>query len=467
MSKIKKSINDNKWACWLVLACLVVPMFASYFFDDMFSSISGLFANPDKLELGWDTAMYGLYSGGYSFLCILGGLIIGGVLLDKYGVRKMGSMFVGMMVGGAALVTYAISAGFAPKTSLTIAYIGYMLFGLGSEIAGVAVTRSIAKWYKGRNMALAMGLQLAIARLGTALAIIVAPMLVIPQEGKFYSLDETNKPALIGLAVLALGVILWAIFVAMDARFDKSAGTTDKVQTAEEDKFKFSDIWKLFTNSRFMMIAILCVTFYCCVIRFKKFGVSILITLFGVEYDIATLLLAMIPFFTIVFTPLFGSMVDKVGNATKWMIVGAGMVLVSHLIITYAPMGVPTYAYIAIALLGIGYSLVPAAMWPSVPKIVPEKNLGTAYSLIYWVQNLGMWAVPILVGKILDKGIYASSIKGGGNGEIITAEKTSIDATINAEYIFIILGVIAIVTAIMLYRSSRKHPELGLDKAVK
>ena len=262
-------------------------------------------------------------------------------------------------------------------------------------------------------------------------------------------------------------MIVWAIFVAMDARFDKSAGTTDKVQTAEEDKFKFSDIWKLFTNSRFMMIAILCVTFYCCVIRFKKFGVSILITLFGVEYDIATLLLAMIPFFTIVFTPLFGSMVDKVGNATKWMIVGAGMVLVSHLIITYAPMGVPTYAYIAIALLGIGYSLVPAAMWPSVPKIVPEKNLGTAYSLIYWVQNLGMWAVPILVGKILDKGIYVSSIKGGGNGEIITAEKTSIDATINAEYIFIILGVIAIVTAIMLYRSSRKHPELGLDKAVK
>ena len=365
------------------------------------------------------------------------------------------------------MVTYAISAGFEPKTSLTIAYIGYMLFGLGSEIAGVAVTRSIAKWYKGRNMALAMGLQLAIARLGTALAIIVAPMLVIPQEGKYYHLDETNKPALIGLAVLAIGVILWAIFVAMDAKFDKSTGASDKVDTTEEDKFNFSDIWKLFTNSRFMMIAILCVTFYCCVIRFKKFGVSILITLFGVEYDIATLLLAMIPFFTIVFTPLFGSMVDKLGNATKWMIVGAGMVLVSHLIITYAPMGVPTYAYISIALLGIGYSLVPAAMWPSVPKIVPEKNLGTAYSLIYWVQNLGMWAVPILVGNILDKGRYISSIKGVGNKQTIVTESISVDATINAEYIFIILGVIAIATAIMLFKSSRKYPELGLDKPIK
>ena len=453
MSRIKKTIVDNKWACWLALACLVVPMFASYFFDDMFSSLSPIFEHPENMELGWNEADYGLYSSGYSFLCILGGLIIGGILLDKYGVRKMGSAFVGMMVGGAALVTYAISAGFSPKTSLTIAYIGYMLFGLGSEIAGVAVTRSIAKWYKGRNMALAMGLQLAIARLGTALAILVGPILVNYQAGKYYHLSDTIKPALVGMAILAVGVILWGIFVAMDYRFDKNAGTTDKVKTAEEDKFRFSDIWKILSNPRFLMIAILCVTFYCCVIRFKKFGVSILITLFGVEMDIATLLVAMIPFFTIVFTPLFGTMVDKVGNATKWMVAGAGMVLVSHLIITYAPMGVPAYSYIAIGLLGIGYSLVPAAMWPSVPKIVPEKNLGTAYSLIYWVQNLGMWAVPILVGDILSKG------KKSADSVVVDTS-----AAVHAEYVFIILGIIAVGTAIMLFRSSRKNPELGLDK---
>ena len=453
MSRIKKTIVDNKWACWLALACLVVPMFASYFFDDMFSSLSPIFEHPENMELGWNEADYGLYSSGYSFLCILGGLIIGGILLDKYGVRKMGSAFVGMMVGGAALVTYAISAGFSPKTSLTIAYIGYMLFGLGSEIAGVAVTRSIAKWYKGRNMALAMGLQLAIARLGTALAILVGPILVNYQAGKYYHLSDTIKPALVGMAILAVGVILWGIFVAMDYRFDKNAGTTDKVKTAEEDKFRFSDIWKILSNPRFLMIAILCVTFYCCVIRFKKFGVSILITLFGVEMDIATLLVAMIPFFTIVFTPLFGTMVDKVGNATKWMVAGAGMVLVSHLIITYAPTGVPAYSYIAIGLLGIGYSLVPAAMWPSVPKIVPEKNLGTAYSLIYWVQNLGMWAVPILVGDILSKG------KKSADSVVVDTS-----AAVHAEYVFIILGIIAVGTAIMLFRSSRKNPELGLDK---
>ena len=454
MSTLKNTLRDNRWACWLVLACLVVPMFASYFFDDMFSSLSELFKNPECLELGWNMADYGFYASGYSFLCIWGGLIVCGVLLDKFGVRLVGSIFVGMMVGGAALVTYAISAGFKPDTSLTIAYIGCMLFGLGSEIAGVSVTRSIAKWFKGRNMALAMGLQLAIARFGTATAILIAPMIVKQKAaGEFYTLAETNRPALIGLAVLAVGAILWAVFVALDARFDKEAGTTDKVETAEEDKFRFSDIWKVLSNPRFMMIAILCVTFYCCVIRFKKFGVSILLPLFGVNLDIATVLLAMIPFFTILFTPLFGALVDKVGKATLWMVVGASLVLASHLIITFAPQGVPAYAYLAIALLGIGYSLVPSAMWPSVPKIIPEKNLGTAYSLIYWVQNMGMWAVPIYIGRI-----FTRTITEPGN------KVQEVSAALHAEYVFIALGIIAIAVAIMLMRSSRKHPDLRLDQ---
>ena len=454
MSNLKNTLKDNKWACWLALACLVVPMFASYFFDDMFSSLSELFKNPETLQLGWNMADYGFYSSGYSFLCIWGGLIVCGALLDKFGVRLVGSIFVGMMVFGATLVTFAISAGFAPKTSLTIAYVGCMLFGLGSEIAGVSVTRSIAKWFKGKNMALAMGLQLAIARFGTATAILIAPMIVRQKAmGEIYTLAETNRPALLGLGVLAAGAVLWAVFVAMDAKFDKQTGETDTVQTAEEDKFRFSDIWKVLSNPRFLMIAILCVTFYCCVIRFKKFGVSILLPLFGVNLDIATVLLAMIPFFTILFTPLFGALVDKVGKATLWMIVGAGLVLASHLIITFAPQGVPMYAYTAIALLGIGYSLVPSAMWPSVPKIIPEKNLGTAYSLIYWVQNMGMWAVPIYVGKIFTNTI---TIPGDKAQEI--------SAAIQAEHVFILLGIIAIAVAFLLKYSSKKHPELKLDE---
>ena len=457
MSDLKKNIKENKWICWVALACLVVPMFASYFFDDMFSSLSELFKNPEQLQLGWDMSDYGFYSSGYSFLCIWGGLIVCGALLDRFGVRLVGSIFVGMMVFGASLVTFAISAGFAPETSLTIAYVGCMLFGLGSEIAGVSVTRSIAKWFKGRNMALAMGLQLAIARFGTATAILIAPMIVTQKAaGEMYMLSDTNRPAMIGLAVLGIGAILWAVFVGLDAGFDRQTGETDKVETAEEDKFRISDIWKVLSNPRFLMIAVLCVTFYCTVIRFKKFGVSILLPLFGVDLEIATVLLAMIPFFTILFTPLFGALVDKVGKATLWMIVGSALVLISHLIITFAPQGEPVYAYIAIALLGTGYSLVPSAMWPSVPKIIPEKNLGTAYSLIYWVQNLGMWAVPIYVGRI-----FKNTITEAGNA---TQE---ISAAIRAEYVFIFLGIIAIATALMLYFSSKRHPELRLDKAAK
>ena len=165
------SEKKGRLLCWIALACLVVPMFASYYFDDMFSSISYLFENPSMTALGWNSADYGLYAGGYSVLCVFGGLVLCGILLDKWGVRITGSIFVGMMVIGAGTVLYALLRG--GQSSLRIAYVGCMLFGLGSEIAGTAVTRSIAKWFRGGPMALAMGLQLAIARLGTAFALVL------------------------------------------------------------------------------------------------------------------------------------------------------------------------------------------------------------------------------------------------------------------------------------------------------
>ena len=183
-------------ACWAALACLVVPMFASYFFDDMFSTLSHIFNNPQLLELGWDSADYGFYAGGYSFLCVCGGLVVCGILLDIFGVRIVGSIFVALMVLGAGTVYAAISSGLPPRASLLLAYAGCMLFGLGSEIAGVAVTRSIAKWFKGRNVALAMGLQLAIARLGTAAAFVLSPVLVHAAADGSYPLAETSRPAL-------------------------------------------------------------------------------------------------------------------------------------------------------------------------------------------------------------------------------------------------------------------------------
>ena len=447
---MQRKMNKRKAAasCWAALACLVVPMFASYFFDDMFSSLSQLFRNPELLELGWDSADYGFYAGGYSFLCVWGGLIVCGMLLDKWGVRVTGSIFVGMMTAGAALVTFAITSGMAPKTSLTVAYVGCMLFGLGSEIAGVGVTRSIAKWFKGRNMAFAMGLQLAIARLGTALALILSPMLVKAKaEGEIYTLLETAKPAFFGLALLLLGTVLWAVFVMMDTRFDAQNGLTDRKERKEEDEFKFSDIFKVLSNKHFIMSALLCVFFYCSIISFKKFATSILIPRFDLPAESASLMVSLIPFSTVIFAPLFGSLVDKVGKGTRWMIAGSVLVLIAHIIIAFAPEGVSGFGYAGIAILGVGYSIVPAALWPTVSKIVPEKNLGTAYSLIYWIQNMGMLLVPIAVGFIF---------RNTESGKL---------AALHSEYVFLALCVLAIAVSLLYARSSDRNPDLGLDKA--
>jgi MFS family permease len=433
---MKSKLNSLKW---VALVCLMLPMFASYFFDDAFSTLSQIFQHPECLELGWNSADYGFYAGGYSFLCVCGGLVLCGILLDVFGVRIVGSVFVGLMALGAGTVVLALRSGLEPHTSLVLAYVGCMFFGLGSEIAGVAVTRSIAKWFKGGPVAFAMGAQVAVARLGTALAFILAPVLVAQKApGEMYSLAETARPATFGLALILAGVILWGIFIAMDARFDKANGiSSGRGAVREEDKFKFSDIGKLLTNSRFLLISLLCVFFYCCIISFKKFGTSIVIPRFGMELDSAKWVITMIPFFTVVFTPLFGAMVDKVGKATLWMICGSVLVLGAHLVIAFAPQGVPFWGYFGISMLGVGYSLVPSAMWPSVPRIVPERNLGTAYSLIYWIQNMGMLLVPIFVGRIFQV-------------------RTGVEAAVSAEWIFIGLGCAAVLVSVLLRRVGKE-----------
>ena len=419
--------------CWIALACLVVPMFASYFFDDMFSSVSQLFKTPDILELGWDSRDLGNFIGDYSLLCVCGGLIVGGVLLDIFGIRIMGSVFMVMMCLGGVLA-YAGVAGYFPKdTAIAIGRVGRMLFGLGSEIAGVAVTRSIAKWFKDGPMSLAMGLQLAIARSGTALALILAPIIVgIPKD--WYSLSDTARPALFGLYLLAAGLLAWGAFSAMDKVQDRREGIVSKRGTvAGEDKFRMKDILMLLRNARFVLIGLLCVTFYCCVSSFKKFGTSVVIPRFGIEDTAAGTMVAMIPFFTIVFTPLFGMLVDRAGHAVRWMLVGSAAVLAGHLTLAFAPQGVAFFGYAGIALLGLGYSLVPSAMWPSVPKLVPEKSLGTAYSLIYWIQNVGLFFVPKIVG-----GIFAT--------------RQGLEGAMHVEALFICLGASAILLALWLKR---------------
>ena len=455
-------------AAWIALACLVVPMFASYYFDDMFSSISYLFEAPSFTQLGWDSAGYGLYASGYSVLCVFGGLILGGILLDKWGVRISGSVFVGMMVAGAGLVTWALLRG--GQSSLSIAYVGVMFFGLGSEIAGTAVTRSIAKWFKGGPMALAMGLQLAIARLGTAFALVLSPLLVMNVDyDHVYTLAETARPAIVGMGLMAFGLILWAFFVALDAKADRrtaeeksisavpeeetlssannKADATERVSPSEQDKddeaFRFKDVLGVLGNRNFWLLGLLCVLFYSSIIAFKKFAGAILVPRFDIMPGTAGWMVSMLPFSTVIFAPLFGILVDKAGKGTRWMVIGAVLALVAHLLLAFAPAGVPFWGYLAMVFLGFGYSLVPAALWPSVPKIVPDKVLGTTFALIYWVQNLGLMSFKWIAGVIIGK---------GNNGPV------------SVELMFVGLCVAALVVALIFRRTSARHPELALDQ---
>jgi MFS family permease len=461
----------------MVLVFLSIPMFASYFFDDIFSSVSHIFSDPGLIvDLGWNAAEYGSYGGAYSILCVCGGLIICGMLLDKWGVRFTGSLFVGLMVGGAALVTYAISGTFAhsgfcswlqkwmAKPSLTLAIIGCSIFGLGSEIAGVAVTRSIAKWFKGKEMAMAMGLQLALARLGTATALISVPFLVNATSGRVL-FSQTIRPAQVGMILMVIAVAVWALFLFVDAKFDRQMSARIEASSGkpvEKDEFKFSDIGKILSNKYYILISLLCVFFYCCIISFRRFATAIIIPRFDIDQDLASTMVALIPFCTMVFTPIFGYAVDRKGRGTRLMLLGSVMVLVAHLIVAFAPRGMAWCGYVGIGLLGIGYALVPAAMWPSVPKIIPEKNLGTAYSLVYWIQNIGLLVVPIFVGKIIDK-TNARFITGEAS---LTPQNESLAAyssAVNAEYLFIALGVAAVIVALVLCRESDKRPDLELD----
>lgn len=455
-------------ARWLILLCLALPMFASYFFDDIFSAVSQIFDSPDFLELAWDSEDYGLYGGAYSSLCAAGGLIVCGMLLDKLGVRFTGTLFVALMVAGSLIVTFAISPAFKSsaveslivgfgfkKPSLALAYAGCALFGLGSEIAGVSVTKSIAKWFRGKEMALAMGLQLALARLGTAFALIIAPVVILQKEQKkIIELSTSNNTAEIGLFLMIIGITTWLVFIFFDRKSDlqnASVTATDSVMQSDEDKFKFSDIGRILTNRNFILVAFLCVFFYCCTLSFKRFATAILIPRFEMNDSVASLMVSLLPFCPIIFTPLFGYLVDNRGKATRLMFLGSVLVLFSHLLFAFAPQGVTFFGFLGFVTLGIAFSLVPAAMWPSVPKIIPESKLGTAYSLVFWIQNMGMALIPQIAGLILK------------TDETSVCATEKISKSVYAELVFIGLALVSTIIALWLQKTSQKHPEFKLD----
>ncbi len=401
---IKQSLRESKVARWTALGIVSFTMLCGYYFTDVMAPLKGLLEN----QLHWDSTDYGLFTSAYGwFNVFLFMLIIGGIILDKRGVRFTGMMATMLMVAGAAIKYWAISThsldgeswkiiGITAKSQVWIAGLGFAIFGVGIEVAGITVSKTIVKWFKGKEMALAMGLEMAMARIGTGIALAIS----LPLADKIF--HSISAPILLGLILLCIGMISFFIYTFQDRKLEKEIADS-KTNEQVEEEFQIRDIGKIFTNKGWWYIAILCVLFYSAVFPFLKYATDLMVQKFHVAKGFAGLIPSILPFGTILLTPFFGNLYDRKGKGASIMILGSVMLIVIHGLFSIPFLHHWLIAVILIITLGIAFSLVPSAMWPSVPKIIPEKQLGTAYSMIFWVQNWGLMLVPLLIGWVLDK----------------------------------------------------------------
>jgi MFS family permease len=397
MEQIINTLRDSKKARWTALIFVSMSMFGAYFFNYALSPVKPMLESI----LGWNSSDFGIYTSSYTwFNVFLFMLIFSGIILDKMGVRFTGLAATSMMAIGTGLNYWALrhvfpegAMIFGIKTQVIISAIGFGIFGVGTEAGGITVSKSIVKWFKGREMALAMGMQMSIARLGTALALGIAlPM------AKTYSY---SSPVLLAFVLMLIALSSFVIYTFMDKKLDASIAESVKGK-AEEDVFELKDILFIIKNKGFWYIAILCVLFYSAVFPFLFYATDLMINKYHVNPNLAGSIPALLPFGTIFLTPLFGTVYDKKGKGATIMIIGSLILIFVHSILTIPFLNSWWLAAAVVIILGVGFSLVPAAMWPSVPKIIPEKQLGTAYAVIFWIQNIGLWIIPLLLGIILN-----------------------------------------------------------------
>lgn len=446
MEKIKKALNESPAMRWGILILTGFILSVNYYFYDAFSTLKDLL----MLEFGFSNTDYGLFVSFYSipntFLLMA---VIGGVVLDKLGIRRTGFIFVFFMAFGAMLTAYGASLfysnggfgynfmqSFLPNYSpeLKMMLLGRFFYGLGAETSIVVVSKILVKWFKGKDLALAFGLKVGFGRLGTFAALQLSPVIADGGPGL--------NTAIWFAAVLALtGLLAFMIYMLFDAKLDKQLHVKDEKIT--KNKFKMSDIGDLLTNPAFIFIALLCLTFYAAVFPFNAFAPDLLYHKFGMTYEKSGQISSLMPLGTLFFTPFFGFLIDRKGKAATAMIFGAFALLLVHLAFAFTM--VPPY--LPMILLGVAFSLVPAAMWPSLVKLVDEKEIGTAYGLMYSIQNLGLWGVPLLAGYILDASNPGSP------------EKLDYIATM---LMFVGLSLLAVVFAFMLKYQDKKG-NYGID----
>ena len=434
---IQQKLSDSKSARWTALLIVSFTMMFGYFFTDVMSPLEPLLTAAKEdggLGLGWSSDEYGFFSGAYGYFNVfLLLLFFGGIILDKFGIRFTGIMSTILMFGGALIKWYAVGHDFTGtiavpffgtyQTQVVLAALGFSIYGVGCEIAGITVSKVIVKWFTGHELALAMGVQVALARLGTAGALGFALPFAKWMGGVSASVG-------LGAALLCAGVIVFLVYCVMDKKEDASAAA---VQGEPEEGFKFSDLTVLLTTTGFWYVAVLCLMFYAGVFPFLKFATKLMIFKYGVAEDVAGLIPAMLPFGTIFLTPLFGSIYDKYGKGATLMLIGSVLLTCVHIIFAL-PFGTWILAVAVMVVLGIAFGLVPSAMWPSVPKIIPMKLLGTAYALIFYIQNIGLALVPVWIGKV-------NQANTGANGVIDYTETMTI---------FALFGVVAIIISLLL-----------------
>lgn len=398
---IRQRLNDSPIARWTVLFIVATAMMMGYFVNDVMSPLEALLEMP-KAEggIGWTSSDYGFFSGSGSFINVfLLMLFFSGLILDKMGIRFTGVLACSLMVLGTLLKYYAVTTDFGTSsvaffgthlpTSAAWASLGFAVFGVGYEMTGITVSKAMVRWFTGHELALAMGIQLAMARLGTAAALsISAPI------ARHFSL---STPLLVALAFLIIGLLSFLVFCVMDRKLDKKGQMVEE-KNSSSDEFRFSDILVTLRNPGFWLITIFCVLFYSAVSPFLKFSTKLMVIKYGVDPDIAGFFSSIAPFGTILMTPLFGLVFDRFGRGVTLVITGALMLTAVHFGFSL-PIHSSAVAIALMVILSIGYSLAPAALWPCVPKIIPLKCLGTAYSMIFFIQNFGRAIIPMFVGR--------------------------------------------------------------------
>ncbi len=483
---IQKTLRDSAAMRWTALLLLALAMFCSYIFMDILSPIKDLMQETR----GWDSTAFGTMQGSEVFLNVfVFFLIFAGIILDKMGVRFTAVLSAAVMLVGAVIKWYAVSESFAGSgletwftnnlnyipvfdelgvspfyagmpASAKFAACGFMIFGCGCEMAGITVSRGIVKWFKGREMALAMGSEMALARLGVTTCMIFSPFFA--HLGGHVSV---TRSVAFGVVLMCIALIMTIVYFFMDRKLDAQTGEAEE----KDDPFKVSDIGKILTDSGFWIVALLCVLYYSAIFPFQKYAVNMLqcnltltepagdsfwatpevtfiqyaITLvvavtgfasnfqkqsarkygllavsvaalvvycyMGYMRQSAGSIFAVFPLLAVLITPILGSYLDHHGKAASMLVLGSLLLIACHLTFAFVlPMfkgndvGGVIVAYATILVLGSSFSLVPASLWPSVPKLVDAKVIGSAYALIFWIQNIGLWLFPLLIGKVLD-----------------------------------------------------------------